>query len=364
MASATPADDATIATRVRATRHIAEMHAIIARLIEKRHAYAAGGDVYFRVRSKPDYGKLSARDLDSMLAGARIEPGENKEHPGDFVLWKASKPQEPSWDSPWGKGRPGWHIECSAMSLKYLGHPLDIHGGGQDLIFPHHENEIAQSQACTGRRPFARYWVHNGLLQLGEEKMSKSLGNLVSVEDALARYSPDALRLYFLSSHYRGPLRYSDEGCAAAQRSADRLRHALALPGAGGEAWDCGPFQEQFFAAMDEDLNTPRAIAALFDLARAINHHHDDGHATGEAQALLRRLGGLLGLTFQGREAGQQDHLAAKPFIDLLVATREDLRKAKQFALADRVRDGLASQGVVLEDTPQGTRWQRQTAAS
>ncbi|MSQ06159.1 MAG: cysteine--tRNA ligase [Dehalococcoidia bacterium] len=348
----------------RATQEVPGIIQTIQTLVEKEFAYPAGGDVYFRVTKSQGYGHLSHRTLDGMMAGARVQVDENKEHPMDFVLWKGAKPGEPSWDSPWGPGRPGWHIECTTMSLNRLGDPLDIHGGGQDLVFPHHENEIAQSQAYTGRRPFARYWVHNGLLQLGEEKMSKSLGNLVTVEEALARNSADALRLYFLSSHYRGPLRYGDEGCAAAERGADRLRNALGLSDAVGAAWDCSPFQQQFFAAMDEDLNTPRAIATLFDLARAINHHHDDGLAIGEAQALLRRLGSLLGLTFQSRETGEQDHLAAKPFIDLLVATREDLRKAKQFALADHVRDGLASHGVVLEDTPQGTRWQRQTSAS
>jgi cysteinyl-tRNA synthetase len=347
----------------RATREVPGIIQTIQTLVDKGFAYAAGGDVYFRVTKSQGYGQLSHRTLEGMMAGARVQVGENKEHPMDFVLWKGAKPGEPSWDSPWGAGRPGWHIECTTMSLARLGDPLDIHGGGQDLIFPHHENEIAQSQACTGRQPFVRYWVHNGLLQLGEEKMSKSLGNLVSVEEALARYSPDALRLYFLSSHYRGPLRYSDEGCAAAERSADRLRHALALPDAGGEAWDSSPFQQRFFAAMDEDLNTPRAIAALFDLAREINRAQETGRQVTPAQALLRRLGGLLGLTFQPRTGTEQDHLTAKPFIDLLVATREELRRAKQYALADRVRDGLASQGVVLEDTPQGTRWQRQTSA-
>ena len=212
----------------RATREIPRILDAIAGLIDRGHAYPAAGDVYFRVTSKDDYGKLSHRTLDSMIAGARIQVDENKEHPMDFVLWKGAKPGEPSWDSPWGPGRPGWHIECTAMSLEYLGEQLDIHGGGQDLVFPHHENEIAQSECYTGSKPFARYWMHNGLLQLGSDKMSKSLGNLVSVVEALERYSPDAMRLYFLSSHYRSPLAYSNEGAAAIERSLDRIRHALA----------------------------------------------------------------------------------------------------------------------------------------
>ena len=283
----------------------------------------------------------------------------------DFVLWKGAKPGEPSWDSPWGPGRPGWHIECTAMSLRYLDYPLDIHGGGQDLIFPHHENEIAQSEAHTGITPFAHHWVHNGLLQLGEDKMSKSLGNLVSVEEALEDYSADALRIYFLSSHYRSPLQYSDEGTAAMERSMDRFHHALRGGGAGEEAsaqsemLDDKPFRQRFIAAMDDDLNTPQAIAALFDLARDINRERDAGISVTDAQATLRELGGVLGLTFEERPAGS-DQLAAQPFIELLVSTRTELRQARQFALADRIRDQLAAQGVVLEDSAHGTVWRYQ----
>ena len=241
----------------RATREIPRIIDAIAGLIDRGHAYPAAGDVYFRVTSKDDYGKLSHRTLDSMIAGARIQVDENKEHPMDFVLWKGAKAGEPSWDSPWGAGRPGWHIECTAMSLEYLGEQLDIHGGGQDLVFPHHENEIAQSECYTGAKPFSRYWMHNGLLQLGSDKMSKSLGNLVSVADALERYSPDAMRLYFLSSHYRSPLAYSDEGAAAIERSLDRVRHALTPGDGSGPAVDAGSHRARFAAAMDDDLNTP-----------------------------------------------------------------------------------------------------------
>ncbi len=276
----------------------------------------------------------------------------------DFALWKGTRPGEPAWDSPWGPGRPGWHIECTAMSTTYLGESLDIHGGGQDLIFPHHENEIAQSEACTGQVPFARYWVHNGLLQLGEDKMSKSLGNLVSVEDALERYSPDSLRLYFLSSHYRSPLQFSDEGCAAMERSSERLGHALNRTGEGtGNPLAYEPYEQRFVEAMDDDLNTPRALAALFDLAREINRASDSGDGVQEAQGSLRRLGNILGLTFEGRQAQEAEHLAAKPFIQLLLDTRAELREAKQYALADHIREGLEEHGVTVEDSPQGPQW-------
>jgi cysteinyl-tRNA synthetase len=278
----------------------------------------------------------------------------------DFVLWKGAKPGEPRWESPWGPGRPGWHIECTTMSLGHLDYPLDIHGGGQDLIFPHHENEIAQSEAYTGQKPFARHWVHNGLLQLGEDKMSKSLGNLISVEEALAQYSPDALRLYFLSSHYRSPLQYSNEGAAAMERSLDRLRNALRPSDNTGAAADLGPFRRRFIAAMDEDLNTPQAIAVLFDLAREINRGREAGRRIASAQQELRDLGGILGITFRECDAPGPGQLAAKPFIDMLVQTRTDLRQAKQYALADQIRDQLAQLGVILEDTPQGTAWQYQ----
>ena len=349
----------------RATQEIAPILDTIQSLVDKGFAYPASGDVYFRVNRKDDYGKLSHRTLDGMIAGARIQVDEDKEHPMDFVLWKGAKPGEPSWDSPWGPGRPGWHIECTAMSLRYLDYPLDIHGGGQDLIFPHHENEIAQSEAHTGIAPFAHHWVHNGLLHLGDDKMSKSLGNLVSVEEALSRYSADALRVYFLSSHYRSPLQYSDEGSSAMERSMDRFHHALRpsdaaeSSGAPGEALDAAPFSDRFMAAMDDDLNTPQAVAALFDLAREINREREAGRPVSDAQKTLRQLGGVLGLTFEGRSAGEEE-LAAKPFIDLLVSTRTELRQARQFALADRIRDELAAQGVVLEDSAQGTEWRYQ----
>ena len=343
----------------RATQEITPIIGTIQELVDKGHAYAVDGDVFFRVTRSKGYGKLSHRTLDGMIAGARVEVDRRKEHPMDFSLWKGVQPGEPSWDSPWGPGRPGWHIECTSMSTTYLGEGLDIHGGGQDLIFPHHENEIAQSEAATGREPFSRYWVHNGLLRLGEDKMSKSLGNLVSVEDALERYAPDSLRLYLLSSHYRSPLQFSDEGCAATERSAQRLSQALSRDGAGtGEPLNPGPYEQRFLAAMDDDLNTPRALAALFDLAREINRAHDDGRGIGQAQDCLRHLGRILGLTFEDQGHGGEGQLAAQPFIQLLLDTRAQLRQAKQYELADRIRQGLDAQGVSLEDAPEGTSWQ------
>ncbi len=344
----------------RATQEIPGIIKTIKGLVEKGFAYPAGGDVYFRVNRSEDYGKLSHRSLEGMIAGARVQVDEDKEHPMDFALWKGAKPGEPAWESPWGLGRPGWHIECTAMSLDRLGDPLDIHGGGQDLVFPHHENEIAQSEAFTGRQPFARYWIHNGLLQFGNDKMSKSLGNLVSAEEALAKHSPDSLRLYFLSSHYRSPLAYTEEGAAAMERSMERFRHALRPSDAAGEPLDAQPFVQRFNAAMDNDLNTPQAIAALFDLAREINRSQETGLQVHEAQDSLRSLAGILGITFEERDSSTGDLLSAQPFIQMLLDTRAELRKARQFELADRIRDGLADQGIVLEDTPQGTLWQRQ----
>jgi cysteinyl-tRNA synthetase len=245
------------------------------------------------------------------------------------------------------------------MSLEYLGEQLDIHGGGQDLVFPHHENEIAQSECYTGAKPFSRYWMHNGLLQLGSDKMSKSLGNLVSVVEALERYSPDAIRLYFLSSHYRSPLAYSDEGAAAVERSVERVRRALISGNGSGPEVEADTHRARFTAAMDDDLNTPQALAALFDLARDINRGRDAGQSIGPGQAALREMGRVLGLTFVDRPPPEAD-LAAAPFIDLLVSVRTELRAARQFALADQIRDALAEQGVTLEDGPQGTQWQRQ----
>ena len=341
----------------RATQEIPHIIEVISSLIEKEYAYAVQGDVYFRVTKDGDYGKLSHRTLEGMIAGARVEVGAGKEHPMDFVLWKAAKDGEPSWESPWGPGRPGWHIECTAMSLMYLGETLDIHGGGLDLIFPHHENETAQSESYTGKTPFVRYWVHNGLLQMGEDKMSKSLGNLVSLEDALNQYSPDALRIFFLGSHYRSPLTYSEEGLSATERAAERLRNVMrGSTESSAGALDPLPYKQRFLQAMDSDLNTPQALAALFDLAREINRAMESGQGVGQAQKTLEKLGSVLGLTFR-RPQKKEAEGEAKPFIDLLVSMRSDLRAARQYEMADQVRSRLDELGVVLEDTPQGTLW-------
>ena len=340
----------------RATQEIPSIIEVIGSVLEKGYAYASGGDVYFRVGSTDGYGKLSHRTLEGMRAGARVEVDASKENPMDFALWKAAKAGEPSWGSPWGPGRPGWHIECTAMSLKYLGETLDIHGGGQDLIFPHHENEMAQSEAYTGKAPFVRYWMHNGLLHIGQDKMSKSLGNLVPLGEALKHYSPDGLRIFFLSSHYRSPLTYSDEGLSSTERAAERLRNALRQGAAdGADALDPEPYRQQFLQAMDSDLNAPQALGALFDLSREINRAMDSGKDVGQSQATLRALGDILGLNFSPPGKDQEGN--AKPFIDLLVKVREDLRAAGQYDLADQIRDRLAELGVGLEDTSRGTLW-------
>ncbi|MCL2149634.1 MAG: cysteine--tRNA ligase [Dehalococcoidia bacterium] len=340
----------------RATEEIPQIIEMVRGLVEKGLAYSICGSVYFRVTRLPDYGKLARRTLDQMIAGARIEPGEEKEHPMDFVLWKAAKPSEPAWESPWGSGRPGWHIECSAMSLRYLGAQIDIHGGGQDLIFPHHENEIAQSESYTGQKPFVKYWLHNGLLRLGEEKMSKSLGNIVSIKDILSKYSADALRLFVLSSHYRSPLTFSAEALDGAEKGAERLRQALqaGCDSQGMTGGDLYNYHGRFIEAMDDDFNAPQAVAALFDLARDLNRLRDEGYNTAMGCELLRELGGVLGLTFQGMAT---DVGGAEPFIKLLLDTRRELRVAKQYALADDIRHRLEELGIALEDGPSGTIW-------
>jgi cysteinyl-tRNA synthetase len=294
--------------------------------------------------------------VDSMMAGARVEPGEQKEHPADFALWKGAKPGEPSWESPWGPGRPGWHIECTAMSTRYLGETLDIHGGGIDLIFPHHENEIAQSEAYTGVQPFVRYWLHNGWLYLGEEKMSKSLGNIIPIADALPKYGSDGCRLFVLSSHYRSPLTYSEDGLEAGKRAAERLRLAVAAaPPGTGTPIDPQPFRQRFIDSMEDDINATQAVGALFDLAREINRGRDEGRPVEDAQAALRELAGVLGLKLAEEETG----VTARPFIDLLVTIRDELRAAKLYELSDSIRTRLAALGIALEDGSEGTRWRR-----
>jgi cysteinyl-tRNA synthetase len=350
----------------RATQTIPQIQQMIQGLIEKGYAYAPGnGDVYYRVTRKPDYGKLSGRKLEEMQAGARIEVGEQKEHPMDFALWKAAKPGEPAWDSPWGEGRPGWHIECSAMNLAYLGEQIDIHGGGNDLIFPHHENEIAQSEAYTGK-PFVRYWMHNGMLQLGGEKMSKSLGNLVTIEEFLKEHEGDVMRMLVLNGNYRAPLSFTPEAIEAAEKGLERLRSALrpAAPAAAGVAAEVAEAlknqaeatRQAFEQAMDDDFNTAAALAALFELVRAINTARDQG-ATQEqlqpAQEMLLRLAGVLGLRLEKKKEAPD----LVPFVELLIEVRNELRKQKLWALSDLIRDRLKALGILLEDTREGTTW-------
>jgi cysteinyl-tRNA synthetase len=338
----------------KATEEIPKIIEVIQGLIDKGHAYEAEGSVYFRVRSDLDYGKLSHQDLEALQAGARIEPGSGKEHPLDFALWKATKPGEPWWESPWGKGRPGWHIECSAMSLRHLGETLDIHGGGQDLIFPHHENEIAQSEGFTGV-PFVNYWLHNGLMQLGEAKMSKSLGVLVTVKETLEHFSSDALRLFILSSHYRSPISFSEEGLEAAEKGVERLRQTARGEGKGEKTgvMDTESLRQRFIEAMDDDFNSAQALATLFDLTREINRAYSQGFDVESAQQTLLELASVLGLTLEEGEV----KLDAGPFIELLISIRNELRKEKQWQLADEIRSSLKELGVALEDTPQGTVW-------
>jgi cysteinyl-tRNA synthetase len=343
----------------RATEEIDGIVTVIAGLVDKGFAYESGGDVYYRVRQKADYGKLSKRNIDDLLSGARIDPTELKDDPLDFALWKGTKPGEPSWPSPWGPGRPGWHIECSAMALGHLGEQIDIHGGGADLIFPHHENEIAQSEAFTGKTPFARIWMHNALLRLGSEKMSKSVGNIIGLDEVLASHGADAVRLFILGSQYRSPVTYTVDALDAAKAGAERLREAAmatARSAGGGTVApiDAGQVRAEFMAAMDDDLNTSKALAVLFELARGVNRARDEGQNFRPARALLRELGGVLGLTFAAPPSGSQE---AAPFVDLLVQLRTELRAAKQWALADRVRDGLAEFGIELKDSPEGTTW-------
>jgi len=350
----------------RATQTMKEIIAMTQGLIDKGCAYAPGnGDVYFRVTKDEDYGKLSARKIEEMQAGARIEVGEQKEHPMDFALWKAAKPGEPSWESPWGRGRPGWHIECSAMNLVELGEQIDIHGGGNDLIFPHHENEIAQSESYTGKQ-FARYWMHNGMLQLGGEKMSKSLGNIISIKEFLSQRDADVMRMLVLAGSYRAPLMFNDETLDAAQKNVERLKSGL-RPGAASAAGldpqaasallaQSDATRAAFTAAMDDDFNTAGALAALFELVKAVNTARDNG-ATDEqllpAQNTLRALTGVLGLRLRDK-TGAAD---ADPFVNLLVEIRAEVRKQKLWGVSDLIRDRLKELGITIEDGKDGTTW-------
>ncbi|MDC9613530.1 cysteine--tRNA ligase [Xenorhabdus khoisanae] len=345
----------------RATQHIAEIIEIASELIQRGHAYvAANGDVMFSIDTNPDYGLLSRQDLEQLQAGARVEIADVKRNPMDFVLWKMSKPGEPSWESPWGAGRPGWHIECSAMNGKTLGHHFDIHGGGSDLMFPHHENEIAQS-TCAHDGPYVNYWMHSGMVMVDKEKMSKSLNNFFTIRDVLEYYDAETVRYFLLSGHYRSQLNYTEENLKQARTSLERLYTALrgtdkTAPPAGGEA-----FETRFTEAMNDDFNTPEAYSVLFDMVREINRlKAEDIAAANGLAAELRKLAGILGLLEQDPEhflqgGAQADDDVAK--IEALIKQRNDARKNKEWALADAARDQLNEMGIELEDGPQGTTW-------
>jgi cysteinyl-tRNA synthetase len=349
----------------RATTEMGNILKMITGLIDKGYAYAVDGDVYFRVEKLKGYGKLSGRKLEDMQAGARIGVDDRKENPMDFALWKAAKEGEPAWESPWGKGRPGWHIECSAMSVNHLGEQIDIHGGGNDLIFPHHENEIAQSEALTEKQ-FSRYWIHNGMLQLSGEKMSKSVGNLITIEEFLSKHRGDALRMMVLNSGYRSPLTFNNDVIGQAEKALERLESALkpAQPGASGLPED----EKQVLAAgmekckigyegsMDDDFNSAGALGNLFDLVRLINQMRDKGASEEDlqgAQDLIRSLTNVLGLTIGGRNGSHE----ADAFVELLLEVRTHIRENKLWELSDLIRDKLAELGVQVEDSKSGSTW-------
>ncbi|MGI6129470.1 MAG: cysteine--tRNA ligase [bacterium] len=363
----------------RVTDHITDIIDMVKQLIAKGYAYVVDGDVYYSVTSFPEYGKLSGRSLEDLKVGARIDVDERKRDPMDFALWKASKEDEPAWDSPWGPGRPGWHIECSVMALKYLGPGFDFHGGGSDLVFPHHENEIAQSEGALGET-FSRYWVHNGFVNMAGEKMAKSVGNVVRVRDVLEKYPGSVLRYYMLSTHYRSPIDFNMDDMPGAQKGWERLRNLednLERAVRGQEVTmpaEPSTFIQEFIAtldkhravfeaAMDDDFNTAKALGALFELARYLNSYLAKGDVNGERAAALAKgrdlflsLGNVLGLT--GVDSDHKDKALVDDLVQLVAELRQEARARRDFAVADKVRDRLAKLGIILKDTPSGPSWQ------
>jgi cysteinyl-tRNA synthetase len=340
----------------RATEHVQGMLDMISKLIEKGFAYQAkNGDVFYKVRSFNDYGKLSGKTLDDLRAGERVDVDGHKQDPLDFVLWKSAKPGEPYWESPWGNGRPGWHIECSVMSAEHVGEHFDIHGGGQDLQFPHHENEIAQSEATHGCA-MANYWMHNGFVRVDDEKMSKSLGNFFTIREVLEKYDAEVVRFFILRAHYRSPLNYSDKHLDDAKASLTRLYTALRGVNVPDSEIDWQqPQAAKFKSAMDDDFNTPEAIAVMFELANDLNKDK-----SGQTAALLKQLASIVGLLQRDPEAFMQgENLGGKLDIESLISARIAAKKGKDFAEADRIRKALSDAGIVLEDTAQGTTWRR-----
>lgn len=357
------------------TEHVPEIIELIKTIIDKGYAYQSDGDVFFSIMKFRGYGKLSRRSPDEMLGGIRIDINERKDNPLDFALWKGVKPGEPWWEGPWGKGRPGWHIECSAMSMKYLGNSFDIHGGGKDLIFPHHENEIAQSEAATGEE-FVKYWVHNGLIQINREKMSKSLGNIINIKDALSRWSEEAIRIFFLSHHYQNPADFSEKAMDESEIALERLY--ITLKRADGLRKEVtkddmelrgilGGFKTKWVEAMSDDFNTADALGNLFDLARAVNRSIDSSGWTGtlgEALQGIRDFGGVMGILklapddYLRREKWSKKSLEVTEYeVQRLIEDRAAARKEKNWKLADEIRVYLDSKGITLEDTPKGTVW-------
>lgn len=364
----------------RVSDHMEDIIRMVQSLIEKGHAYVLGHDVYYDISTFKDYGRLSGRNVEDMLAGARVEVNDEKKNPGDFALWKGAKPGEPSWDSPWGKGRPGWHIECSAMSTHFLGDTFDFHGGGSDLIFPHHENEIAQTEGCTGHH-CVNYWLHNGFITINSEKMSKSLNNFFLVKDVLEKYSGDALRYFLISTHYRSPLDFSDERLEEAEKNMERLTDVIQRSKelAGGEGntptGESRALQQAaekamkaFHDAMDDDFNTGLATGAMFDMAKAINIYSNavagglplDKAAAEQAKDVFKTILDVLGILETAWK--RQDAFGDSDYNDLMqviIDVREAARRAKQYQLADEIRDRLASLGITMEDTPTGARWKK-----